>query len=167
MTFDDAEATFRRLVRERLGTPEEAANPLPDDGVLIPASKHVALAGALKAAGWRMYLSCCATHFPGAPAKKPGEEPTPETFEVATLLRTVGPGTHIARWRVRLQANESLDTLVPLFAGADWQEREQWDLVGVRFAGHPDLRRVMLPEDWVGHPLRRDYPIETPHAPWR
>jgi NADH-quinone oxidoreductase subunit C len=56
---------------------------------------------------------------------------------------------------------------VRVFVGADWQEREQFDLVGVHFAGHPDLRRLMMPEDWVGHPLRRDYAIDTPHAPWR
>jgi NADH-quinone oxidoreductase subunit C len=58
-------------------------------------------------------------------------------------------------------------SLVELFAGADWQEREQYDLVGVRFAGHPDLRRLMMPENYVGHPLRRDFPIDAPCAPWR
>ncbi|MSP92691.1 MAG: NADH-quinone oxidoreductase subunit C, partial [Myxococcales bacterium] len=46
-------------------------------------------------------------------------------------------------------------------------EREQYDLVGVRFGGHPDLRRLMMDEDWPGHPLRKDYAIETSHAPWR
>ena len=57
--------------------------------------------------------------------------------------------------------------LYPLFAGADWQEREQYDLVGVIFEGHPDLRRLMMPEDWDGHPLRKDYAIDTRVAPWR
>ena len=63
--------------------------------------------------------------------------------------------------------DQELESLVPLFAGADWQEREQYDLVGVRFEGHPDMRRIMLPEDWEGHPLRRDYAIDTAHPPWR
>jgi NADH-quinone oxidoreductase subunit C len=48
-------------------------------------------------------------------------------------------------------------SVAPLWAAADWNEREQFDLLGVGFTGHPDLRRVMLPDDWVGHPLRKDY----------
>jgi NADH-quinone oxidoreductase subunit C len=68
---------------------------------------------------------------------------------------------------VRVAPDEPVPTLVPLFAGADWQEREQFDLLGVRFAGHPDLRRLMMPENWFGHPLRRDFPIDAACAPWR
>jgi NADH-quinone oxidoreductase subunit C len=83
------------------------------------------------------------------------------------VLRIPGRGSHQASWRVRLPVPGEIDSLVPLFAGADWQEREQYDLVGVRFAGHPDPRRIMLPEEWDGHPLRKDYAIDTRCAPWR
>ena len=48
-------------------------------------------------------------------------------------------------------------SVAPLWKAADWNEREQFDLLGVEFLGHPDLRRIMLPDDWVGHPLRKDY----------
>ena len=158
---------FRKLLREKFGVAGELEAPLPDDGPLVAREHHLELARALKAAGWRLYVTCVATHFPAVPARKPADTATPEGFEVATVLRTVGGGSHLARWRVRLELGETLATLVPLFAGADWQEREQFDLVGVKFEGHPDLRRLMMPEDWEGHPLRRDYAIDTPHAPWR
>jgi len=50
-----------------------------------------------------------------------------------------------------------------VYASADWHEREQWDLVGVRFVGHPDPRRILLPEGWIGHPLRKGYQYPTEH----
>ena len=63
--------------------------------------------------------------------------------------------------RVRLAGSDPVvDSLFPVWVGANWLEREIFDLFGIRFTGHPDLRRVLLPEDWEGHPLRRDYPVE-------
>ena len=58
-------------------------------------------------------------------------------------------------------------TLTTLYRGANWMERECYDLLGVVFDGHPDLRRILLPQDWEGHPLRKDYAVDTPHTPYR
>jgi NADH-quinone oxidoreductase subunit C len=65
------------------------------------------------------------------------------------------------RLRVLLSGEDpTVDSLVPVWPGANWLEREIFDLFGVRFQGHPDLRRILLPEDWEGYPLRKDYPVE-------
>lgn len=63
--------------------------------------------------------------------------------------------------QVRLTGQDPVvDSLVPVWPGANWLEREIFDLFGIRFNGHPDLRRILLPEDWEGHPLRKDFPVE-------
>lgn len=65
--------------------------------------------------------------------------------------------------RVRLPGDSaSIETVIPVWPTANWHEREIFDLFGIRFDGHPDLRRMLLPDDWEGYPLRKDYPVEGP-----
>jgi NADH-quinone oxidoreductase subunit C len=73
--------------------------------------------------------------------------------------------SHRFRERLRLRAfvdsvDPSIDSIVPVWVSADFYEREVFDLFGVRFHGHPNLRRIMMPDEWEGHPLRKDYPVE-------
>jgi NADH-quinone oxidoreductase subunit C len=68
--------------------------------------------------------------------------------------------------RVRLAADRC-PTLTGVWRGANWMERECWDMFGITFEGHPDHRRMLLADDWEGHPLRKDYAVDTPHTPYR
>jgi NADH-quinone oxidoreductase subunit C len=78
-------------------------------------------------------------------------------FEVVYHLNSM---KHWQRLRLKTGVNlgESVPTMTAVWPAANWAEREVWDLFGVEFAGHPDLRRIMLPEGWIGHPLRKDSP---------
>ena len=71
------------------------------------------------------------------------------------------------RMKTRLAPGASLPSLVPVYRGADWMERECFDMFGVRFDGHPDLRRILLADDWEGHPLLKSYAVDTAHPPYR
>ena len=65
------------------------------------------------------------------------------------------------RLKTRVHSDEPVPTVSRIWAGADWFEREVFDLFGIVFTGHDDLRRLMMPDDWEGHPLRKDYPVQV------
>jgi NADH-quinone oxidoreductase subunit C len=68
---------------------------------------------------------------------------------------------HVIRLTVLVdEADPTVDSITPVWPGANYYEREVFDLFGIRFEGHPNLRRIMMPDEWVGHPLRKDYPVE-------
>ena len=91
----------------------------------------------------------CVDWYPGEPR-----------FEVIYHLLSI-PQKERVRLKVRLNsADPVIESLTPVWPGANYFEREIFDLFGVRFAGHPYLRRILMPEDWEGYPLRKDYPVE-------
>jgi NADH-quinone oxidoreductase subunit C len=83
-------------------------------------------------------------------------------FELNYHLVSI-PRRDKVRLKVRLSGGDAVvDTVVTVWPGANWLEREIFDLFGIHFTGHPDLRRILLPDNWEGHPLRRDYSVEGP-----
>ena len=86
--------------------------------------------------------------------------PAEPRFEVVYHLLSI-PKKERVRIKVRLDsASPAVESLTSLWPGANYFEREVFDLFGIRFTGHPYLRRLLMPEDWEGHPLRKDYPVE-------
>ncbi len=84
--------------------------------------------------------------------------PIEPRFEVLYLLHSVSRNERL-KLKVALPGDAAdVASVTGVWPGADWYEREAFDLFGVRFTGHPDLRRIMMPHDWEGHPLRKDFP---------
>ena len=118
--------------------------------------------------------SCARTCAPSTTCATPAaRSPTgvdPERFEVVVNLLSLSAKR---RARVRVQVPEAdpvVATLFDLYPGTEAMEREAFDLMGIVFAGHPDLTRILMPEDWEGHPLRKDYgvgrvPVQFKEAP--
>jgi NADH-quinone oxidoreductase subunit C len=84
--------------------------------------------------------------------------PAAPRFEVVYLLHSYSDNRR-TRLMVRVGEDEEVDSLCEVWRGANWYEREVFDLFGIRFRNHPNLERIMMPTDWEGHPLRKDYPI--------
>ena len=86
-------------------------------------------------------------------------EPKPKRFSVSYHLLKLVDGAPRLRVKVWLDDGEAVPSVVGLFPSADWHEREAWDMMGIPFHGHPNLVRILLEDDWEGHPLRKDYPL--------
>jgi NADH-quinone oxidoreductase subunit C len=85
--------------------------------------------------------------------------PAEPRFEVVYHLHSVERKLRV-RLKCRLPGGDPvIESVTSVWRAAGWYEREAFDLFGIRFTGHPDLRRIMLPDDWEGHPLRKDYPV--------
>jgi NADH-quinone oxidoreductase subunit C len=85
--------------------------------------------------------------------------PKPKRFSLSYHLLAVAAGPRRIRVQTWVDDGVAVPSVVEVWPTADWHEREAWDLMGIPFAGHPNLKRILLDDDWEGHPLRKDYPI--------
>jgi NADH-quinone oxidoreductase subunit C len=115
----------------------------------VPADGIVAFVRSARELGFRMFVDLCAVDY---------LRRTPRFEVVITLLSL----EHRQRLRIKVPVpaeQPSMSSITSVFPGANFYEREAYDLFGIEFAGHPDLSRILLPDDWEGHPLRKDYAV--------
>jgi NADH-quinone oxidoreductase subunit C len=121
-----------------------------DTSAVLPAEKIVAAWQRLQGLGFELLSALTAVDY--WPEEKPRfhviYQFTSISLNLVLTLRVPVPGI-----------NPSLPTISTIYRNANWRERELWDMFGIKFHGHPDLRRILMPADWEGHPLRKDYPL--------
>jgi NADH-quinone oxidoreductase subunit C len=126
-----------------------------DEAAILPAGLHPAV-NVLRASGFNMLADIGATdHLPLTPRFE-------ISYHFIAIDETAKLVTNPPRYRLRVFPDDA-DPVVPTLCGAwlaaNWPEREIFDLFGVRFDGHPNLTRILMPDDWSGYPLRKDYPL--------
>jgi len=151
----DATSIIETLTAALPGASYEAANAVDFATIYVPADRLLATCRALReipALRFNVLLEVTAADY----------LPNEPRFEVVYHLLSI-PNRQRLRLKVRVASNE-VDGVVPsvqsVWPGAGWPEREVWDMFGIVFAGHGDLRRLLMPEDWEGHPARKDYPVQ-------
>jgi NADH-quinone oxidoreductase subunit C len=134
----------------------EAATYLDQNYLVVDRSVcHQVLSALRLQHGYTMITDLTAVHYP--------KDPLP--FEIVWILYSI-PKLARIRVKARFAEGEEAPTLTDQWVGANWMEREVFDMFGVRFAGHPDLRRILLPDEWTGHPLRKDYDVQLQDSIW-
>jgi NADH-quinone oxidoreductase subunit C len=136
-------------LQERLGA--EASEFRGETTLLVPAERIIEACQALRDEfAFDMLINETAVDY------WPQEAPR---FHVVYLLYSMQNNVILTLRAPLTNADPRLHTLEGLYPNANWYERELWDMFGIRFDGHSDLRRILMPHDWEGHPLRKDYPL--------
>jgi NADH-quinone oxidoreductase subunit C len=125
-----------------------------DQWVTVPAERIREALSALKADGYRLLVFLtCVDHLVDSSREFPAR------YEVVYQLRDLEKPLNL-RVRAFIDGDPPrIDSVHDIFPPANWEERETYDMFGIVFADHPGLTRILMPDDWVGHPLRRDYPV--------
>jgi NADH-quinone oxidoreductase subunit C len=132
-------------------------NALGQDVVFVSRDRYLDVLGKLVADGFDMCVDLTAVDYLTHPGRTLPEGVEAERYEVVVNLLSLA---HRRRLRVRVQVPESEPTVASafgLYPGTEAMEREVFDMFGIAFTSHPDLTRILMPEDWDGHPLRKDY----------
>jgi NADH-quinone oxidoreductase subunit C len=133
----------------------EAAPSLDFPTLYVPAAQIVPACRALRdALGFDFLAEITAVDF----------FPREPRYEVVYHLVSIANRARL-RLKVRVTTGGSVPTVQRVWPAAGWPEREVWDLFGIPFDEHPDLRRILMPDDWDGHPLRKDYPVQIRKTP--
>jgi NADH-quinone oxidoreductase subunit C len=125
--------------------------------LFVPKPGYIATLRKLIDDSYTMCVDLTAVDFLTHPGRTLPEAISPERFEIVVNLLSMRDRT---RLRIRTQVSEadaSIDSAFDLYPGTEAMEREVFDMFGITFNGHPDLTRILMPEDWDGHPLRKDY----------
>jgi len=125
--------------------------------LFVPKDRYIATLRKLIDDSYTMCVDLTAVDFLTHPGRTLPEAIAPERFEIVVNLLSMRDRT---RMRLRTQVSEadaSIDSAFDLYPGTEAMEREVFDMFGITFNGHPDLTRILMPEDWDGHPLRKDY----------
>lgn len=133
-------------------------------------AQYFDLVRAFRDDGFELCADLCAVDYLTHPGRVLPEGVKPERFEVVVNLLSLSKRERV---RIRVQADDQhpeVDSLFNIYPGTEALEREVFDLFGILFTGHPDLTRILMPEDWEGHPLRKDYgvgrvPVQFKEAP--
>jgi NADH-quinone oxidoreductase subunit C len=96
---------------------------------------------------------------PGSQGLARVPEPKPNRLSISYHLLKVDDEPARVRVQVWIGAGDEIDSVIAVWPAADWYEREAWDMFGIRFRNHPNLVRILMPDDWEGHPLLKDYPL--------
>ena len=129
----------------------------------LSRDEYVAKVTELKDSGFIMCADLTAVDYLEHMARPLPDGVAPERFEVVVGLLNLSDATRV-RIRVQVPADDvHIASLIELYPGVDAMEREVYDMFGIIFDGHPDLTRILMPEDWEGHPLRKDF--ENPRVP--